>query len=329
MGPAKWSEVVMVFADQLPKPAQPDMARGNPLVSVVIASYNMGKFLPEAIRSVLNQSMPDLEVHVVDDGSTDDTMARVEEFFGDTRFHYHFQENSGQTAAKNAGLRFCRGTYVGFCDGDDMWPRDRLERQVPAMQANASLGVVYGQSIRIDESGKAAIGADLNPEMAPQSGMVTRALFQDNFVPFGAVLVRRQCLEQFGGFDESLRMGIDWDLWLRISTRYEFLYLPYPALYYRVWGGQMSSNWAGRYDHAFRIMSKFIRDNPGALSRSSIRNAYSMTFVGRARARAFHGRQHLAALADCLKALRWQPLNARAYRTMGRVLLSATGRRAP
>ena len=91
----------------------------------------------------------------------------------------------------------------------------------------------------------------------------------------------------------------------------------------------MSTNWVGRYDHAFRIMNQFVREFPDALGKREVRNAYSTTYVGRARARSFYGKQHRLAFADCLKALTLQPTNGRAYKTLLRVLLTALGASAP
>src|SRR3954452_1634546 len=91
-----------------------------PEVSVIIATYNMAQFLPLAVRSVLAQTRADLEVHVVDDGSTDQTVEIMREFAGCPQVHYHWQSNAGQTKAKNLGISRARGAFIAFCDADDL-----------------------------------------------------------------------------------------------------------------------------------------------------------------------------------------------------------------
>src|SRR5262245_16163302 len=183
----------------------------DPMVSVVIATYQMASFVGKAIESVLAQSYRHFELIVVDDGSTDDTRSVVQRYLSDARVRYHWQENAGQTVAKNTGIRLSSGKYVGFCDADDEWLPQKLGLQVPVLEARETVGLAYTRVQRIG-----AVDETL-PVTGP-SGQVTAELFLYNFVPFGTALVRRACLEKVGVFDERYRMGIDWDLWLRISV---------------------------------------------------------------------------------------------------------------
>lgn len=293
----------------------------RPLVSVVIATYNMGQYLREAIRSVLNQSVQDVEVIVVDDGSTDATADVMREFSSDTRVSYIYQENAGQTVAKNNGLSRCRGDFIGFCDGDDAWLPGRLDLQLAAFAQDAEVGVVYGALEQMDQNGVTLHPPEERTQHEGRlSGWITGPLFADNFVPFGTALVRRECFETLGCFDEELRMGIDWDLWLRFSMRYKFAYLRQPILRYRVWSGQMSKNWAGRYHFAFMIMAKFQRNFPGALTWRQVNHATAVTLVNRGRYRVEGGHQYLHGFADCIRALLRDPLYFKAYKSIGWIL---------
>src|SRR5262245_26234109 len=121
----------------------------SPLVSIVIATYNSGSYLREAIDSILRQSIGDLELLVIDDGSTDETRQLVGSIH-DERLTYIWQPNAGQTSAKNHGLRRARGTYIGFCDGDDFWYPNKLELQLPLFERSAQTGVVYSPADMID-----------------------------------------------------------------------------------------------------------------------------------------------------------------------------------
>ena len=288
----------------------------NPTVSAIIATYNAGHYLDEAIRSILGQTVHNLELLVIDDGSTDGTRELVAGFT-DPRVHYVWQENAGQTSAKNHGLRLARGEFVGFCDGDDYWYTDKLERQLACFANNPRLGVVYSPADKIDEHGK-RLGTAIAEEF---HGKVTNELFLRNFVPFGTALARRDCIERAGGFDPALKMGIDWDLWLRVSVDSEFEYLPTSTYAYRIWGGQMSHNWRGRYSSAFAIMEKFMREHPRLISRSLMRRAFANTYSNRGRMRMRE--QRWPAVADALRGAWLDPFTGYSWMTLTRTAMNA------
>ena len=303
------------------------MANGErtPAVSVIIATYNMGHYLGDAIASVLAQTMDDLDVHVVDDGSTDGTRDLVKQFSSDPRVHYYWQENAGQTRAKNRGIQSSRGSLIAFCDADDMWKADKLERQYPLFDREGTVGVVYSRTVKLLESGAEVDAADgiLRP-----SGKVTAELFKYNFVPFGTAVVRRRCLEQLGAFDERYRMGIDWELWLRLSTVYEFQFLDAVTYVYRIWSGQMSTNWRGRYEHCFRIMEDFISKHPEAIPAHVVHEAWAHSFMQRARLRSLLAGEHSNAIMDVARALKYKPNYMPAWKSLGRICLAAAGIRS-
>jgi glycosyltransferase involved in cell wall biosynthesis/peptidoglycan/xylan/chitin deacetylase (PgdA/CDA1 family) len=293
----------------------------SPLFSVVIATYNAGPYLREAIRSVLDQTVEDLELIVVDDGSTDDTRALVASI-QDPRLTYVWQENAGQTAAKNHGIRLAKGQFIGFCDGDDFWYLDKLASQLPLFE-NPTTGVAYSWIEVIDEHGKVS-----EPPRQPQvRGNVTEKLFMTNFVPFGTAVVRRACLEKVGSFDSSLRMGIDWDLWLRVSAHYEFDFVPRATYAYRVWSGQMSKNWRVRYTSAFRIMNKFMDQHPGLISAGLKRRAFADTYANRARARVHE--TPMGAIGDAARATVLDPATPYSWKTLGRMVRDAAVQPSP
>jgi glycosyltransferase involved in cell wall biosynthesis len=300
-----------------------------PEVSVIIATYNMGQYLPLAVRSVLGQTRANLELHVVDDGSTDDTAEAMQEFAGDPRVHYHWQPNAGQTKAKNLGIARARGAFIAFCDADDLWTADKLAVQMPLFDRSAKVGVVYARKRQIRPDGSLGQPA---PAAAAFEGVVTNDLFRCNFVPFGTAIIRRQCLDEFGAFDEQYRMGIDWELWLRLSTRYEFAFADQVTYLYRVWPGQMSRNWRGRYEHEFRIMRDFLRKHPGLIPAAVVREAYAFTYARRGHMRTLVDRQYLQGFKDACRSVFYLPTYAPAWRMLGRNTLRgihAATRRSP
>jgi glycosyltransferase involved in cell wall biosynthesis len=298
------------------------MKGGVPAVSVVIATYNMGRYLDQAIASVLDQSMDDLDVHVVDDGSTDNTREVVARFSSDPRVHYYWQENAGQTRAKNHGVHVSRAPLIAFCDADDLWKPDKLERQCPLFDRDEGVGVVYSRSANLMEDGTEIDQVCVVPYRAER---ITADLFKYNFIPFGTAVVRRRCLEQFGAFDERYRMGIDWELWLRLSLGYEFAFLDAVTYVYRIWPGQMSGNWRGRYEYAFKIMQDFLKSHPDAIPKEVVREAWAHSFVERARARSEFGGEHRDAIRDIVTALKHKPDYVYAWKSLGRVCLTAAG----
>jgi glycosyltransferase involved in cell wall biosynthesis len=293
----------------------------NPLVSVVLASYNMGHYLPESVRSVLAQTYENIEVIIIDDGSTDDTEEQIKPLLSDPRLRYIKQENQGQPKAKNNGIKACNGEYIAFCDGDDLWATNKLELQLPLIDHDPEVGVVYSEVSYIDDKGNPL---DKEQPYERYSGMVTDKLILKNFIPFGTALVKRQCFNELGLFDENLPMGIDWDLWLRFSVRFKIKYLADKTYIYRIWPGQMSSNYRGRYHHAELIMKKFIENNPRVLPEKVVNSAWADTFNNKGMAIARAEKTIKEPLSNIFTALRYDFQYIPAWKSLIKILIRKT-----
>lgn len=283
----------------------------RPLVSVVLPTHNMARFLGEALQSALTQTYPHLEVHVVDDGSTDSPREAIRSFLADPRVHFHSIPQSGQGPAKNVALRASRGEFVAFLDADDLWVPDKLERQLPLF-VRPEIGVVYSDFERVDIN-----GTPIQTFRGPiHVGRITNELLIENFVTGMASVVRRECFDRVGLFDETLPMGIDYDLWLRISTKYEFAYLDHVTYLDRYWGGQMSRNFAKRLECAILIMKRLLDANPGLVPRriENLAWAHTYTYGGDG---FFNAGQRGKALSWYLKAIRTRPHYWPAWRQLG------------
>ena len=291
------------------------------LVSVVIATFNMGRYLPQAVQSVLSQTYSNVEILIIDDGSTDDTAQIIRRWDQHERVRVYRQSNGGQAQARNRGVALSKGRYVAFLDADDEWLSHKLSRQMPLF-ANPQVGVVYSEYECMDGEGRALP----KPPTRMYRGRVTAALLIDNFVSFQTAVVRRECLERHGAFDESVRMGDDYDLWLRLSAHYEFDFIPQPTARYRVWSGQMSKNYRRRYESAIRTMRCFLEHNPGLVSAGQIRAAWAHTYTGRGNNTLWQERKRAAAMQDYLRALSFRPHHWPAWRAILRGLITA---RAP
>lgn len=290
----------------------------KPLVSTVIASYNMATYLPLAVESALAQTYENIEVLVIDDGSTDDTRRVIEPFLDNSRVRSLFQTNKGQAAAKNYGIRESRGEYIAFLDADDIWALDKLEAQIPLFLQSPAVGVVYSRFACIDEKGVEFQVSNNNHFR----GRVSGPLLIYNFIGFGTSVVRKKCFERLGGFKENIPMGIDYDLWLRLSTCYEFDYVDRPLLYYRVWPGQMSKNYKGRYFNGINIMKRFLTEFPGIIDKKTEDEAWAHTFVGYGECIRRYERQIGPALSLYMRALRHKPHYLPAWKSIIKTILN-------
>ncbi len=292
------------------------MAMRHPAVSAVVPAYNCAPYLAIAIDSILDQTEPVLEVIVVDDGSTDGTAELLAAYRGHARIRVLSQRNRGQASARNRGLAACRGDLVGFCDADDLWLPDKIERQLSVFTADPDLGVVYTDLIYVDEQGQYLP----TPHPARASGWIAADLLAFGNVTFGTSLIRRDALLEIGGFDESIDMGDDYDLLLRLSARYRFQYLDVPLYLYRQRSGQLSLNKERRFANALATMRRFLAANPGLISRGLERRALAWTFLSRGRSRASRG-LFPGALADFGRSFRYRPGDLILWKSLVRLLL--------
>ena len=194
-------------------------------VSVVIPAYNSAATLQKAVRSVLDQTLPPAQIIVVDDGSTDHT-ADVASSFGST-VDYLRQAHAGASAARNAGIRTARNTWVALLDADDQWHPGKLEAQAAVLQSRPDACWAFCDARIVDQGGSPVC------EWSLPSGIETaRQLLETAFLynpvagSSSAVVIRRDCLTETGLFDTALPAVEDLDLWMRLASRYPFVHAP-------------------------------------------------------------------------------------------------------
>jgi glycosyltransferase involved in cell wall biosynthesis len=198
--------------------------------------YNAENFLAEAVESIQSQTFQDWELVAVDDGSTDSSGTILARFASDDPRVRVLggEENRGVAAALNRGWREARGELVARLDADDVALPERLARQVRFLDVNASVAVVGSAAVLV-----APDGTHLSVTPIPTSSTAIRAtLLRHNCLNHPSVMIRRAILEEFGGY--RFNHVEDYDLWLRISQRYELANLPEPLTLYRVHPGQVS-----------------------------------------------------------------------------------------
>ncbi len=202
---------------------------------MIIPTYNSASFVGDAVQSVLDQTFTDLEVLVIDDGSTDDTEKTLEQYAPSVR--YIRQKNGGVAVARNRGIEESRGRLVAFLDADDTWYPHKLERQVAALQASSDFRACYSAFTVVDSR--------LSPLGIHRSERTGRAL--EDLLTRGnvigsicTVVCERSLFSEFGGFDPLLSQCADWEMWIRLAVHTDFLYLEEPLVTYRQHNGNMS-----------------------------------------------------------------------------------------
>lgn len=199
-------------------------------VSVIIPSYNAEAFISETVDSALAQTYQDLEIIVVDDGSTDNTR-RVLQQYGD-RIRYVYQRNSGVSMARNTGIAIATGEYIALLDHDDVFLPEKLEEQVKILDADPDVALVYSDSYLVDFSGK--LLGRMFDGVQPHRGRVLPELFLNNFIPCLTAVIRKQVLDKVGLFRPDLHIVEEYELFLRIAELYPVDFVHAPLAKYRV-----------------------------------------------------------------------------------------------
>jgi glycosyltransferase involved in cell wall biosynthesis len=295
----------------------------NPGVSVVVAAYNHGRFIAEALSSALTQAYPLLEVVVVDDGSTDGTADIVRPFLRDARARYLRTDHCGVSAARNRGIAATTMPLVAFLDADDVWLPGKLARQVDLFERSPGLAVVYGRRRCVNEQGRLLD----RPSECLIRGQVLSTMFRYNFVCLSSTVVRRDVLKEVGGFDEAVPSGVDYDLWLRIAAKYHFDYVDEPVVLYRTGHAAMSSRPVARLQSALRTMDRFLDERGGRalLDPALVRRCYAETYCHLAMARRAASRADAAQWYA--RALAVRPQTTEAWRGLASLLLPESARR--
>jgi glycosyltransferase involved in cell wall biosynthesis len=196
-----------------------------PKVSVIIPTYNSARFLPEAIESVLKQTFQDLEIIVVDDGSTDNTGEVVAPYLD--RITFSEIPNGGPARARNRAIRESSGEYVAFLDADDIWYPHKLERQMGVFSSNRQYGLVHGDASLKNRTW-------FSNKKSRKTGWVFSELLENCFIILSSVVVKRDCLEKAGLFNKDFVPWEGYDLWLRIASGNQIGVVNAPLLLRRI-----------------------------------------------------------------------------------------------
>jgi glycosyltransferase involved in cell wall biosynthesis len=296
----------------------------TPTVSVIVTSYNYGRYVGAALDSVRDQTLTDFEVIILDDGSTDDSLRVIGRYLDDPRFRLIRQQHAGQPKTKNRGLAEARAPFVAFLDADDVWAPTKLQRQVAMFRSNGALGVVCTRRTLMGPDGRPLPCHDAP---APR-GQVVDAMFRQNFICFSSAMLRAGVVDHVGAFDESIPVAIDYDFWLRVARYYAVGVVDEPLVAYRVGHVNLSRRQLDRLHVALLIMRRFERhyDVPPVLSAAARSRAESETFTHLGIIARGYSRR--AAVGWLARALRAEPSHLPAWRALAAAAVPDGLRRA-
>lgn len=294
-------------------------------VDVIIPAYNAARFLSAAIESVIAQTFTDWRMILVNDGSTDATAGIADEFQQKLkgRMLVISQANRGLSAARNAAIRRSSAEFLAILDADDIWLPCRLSESLKAFASRPRVGLSYGLITIIDEAGTPLRTPAGNRRDA--EGNIARSIYlRKTDLPCPTITFRRECVEQVGFFDETMRATEDRDMWLRIAFRYEVAFVPKVIAYYRT----STSSMSGDLNRMVNSQQQFIRKHYGAPGCGLIARQIAMSRVYKQRAESLFDRNATgAALLSSLRALALWPMSTDNVRTAVSLMLrSISGR---
>jgi glycosyltransferase involved in cell wall biosynthesis len=229
-------------------------------ISVIIPTYNMGWCIERAIQSVIGQNVDDLEIIVVDDGSTDDTASRLRKF--GKQIIVICQPNRGLSAARNIGIKKASGEFLAFLDADDQFRPKKLTSQRAYLSAKSDCGAVFSDGYLVSPTG---VLLNLISAESPHGlfavqdpADLRRYLFRGHPFPTHSALVRKSCVIAAGLFDESMRAREDLDFWLRLSASYPICYLPGEMVNYTVRADSMSRSSELMHAHSSSLYDRIL-----------------------------------------------------------------------
>ena len=288
------------------------------LLSIIIPAYNVEDYILAAVESALRQTYADIEVIVVEDGSTDSTFEKLQTVT-DRRVRIVQQKNRGLAGARNTGILESSGEYIGLLDGDDIWYPEKGRALVQELERDPRLGIAFSFAEYVDEKGEPTGQLHITHKAEPTlEDVIVRNVIAHP-------VVRRECFSQAGLFDESLRQCEDYEMWVRVlsKTRYKCRLAPQVLYGYRVRSGSLMTNHREFMDNANRVMEIFQRSIPEF--NAKLKNQAVAEFCRITARRALSGGQIELAwslMRDVFRQCPWLVFrDVRAFGTCGLIIL--------
>ena len=227
--------------------------RGNPTVTIYITSYNYGKYIEKAIKSVIAQTFTGYELIIIDDGSSDDSREIINRYASDDRSYTIFQENKGLNASNNVALKIARGKYIIRLDADDYFAPQAIEVMVSELERNPDCALVFPDYYHITENGE--IIEEIKRHKFPDNVSLL-----DQPAHGACTMIRTNILKSIGGYDEEFNRQDGYDIWLRLSKLYPVRNVALPLFFYRQHAMSITKNEEALFHTRTQIIEKNFTD---------------------------------------------------------------------
>lgn len=232
-----------------------------PKVTVYITNYNYERYLQRSVESVLAQTLQDIELLIIDDGSTDDSRQIMERYASNPRIKLIYQQNHGLNVTNNIALRLARGQYIVRLDADDYFEPDALQSMVEVLDADSEAGLVFPDYYMVDRNGNAL-------EIVRRLDFDREVALLDQPAHGACTMIRRDFLLALGGYDESYSCQDGYELWIKFTAKYKVRNINRPLFHYRQHGENLTSNELRILETRMSIKRDFVKRNALALPRT-------------------------------------------------------------
>lgn len=225
-------------------------------VSIIIPTYNREKTILRAVQSVLEQTYTNLEVLIIDDGSTDGTADIINNIKDDRIKYIVLEQNGGPSNARNVGVQIAEGEWIAFQDSDDCWHKNKLEKQIEYIERNPQYSLIYCMSMNYFLNGNTLI---VPPAPLPDvmEGKMLHTLLQRNVVDTPTMFMKRECFLTVGGFDVRYKALEDWEFMIRFAKAYEIGYIPEVLMDSYMLNDGVSSNLGAYYEGRCKMLGQY------------------------------------------------------------------------
>jgi glycosyltransferase involved in cell wall biosynthesis len=287
----------------------------TPKISLIIPTYNCASYLKRCIISALEQTYDNMEIIVVDDGSTDNTKNIVQSF-GDS-VHYIYQENRGLAGARNTGIKASKGQYLAFLDADDCFDKENIKVKTSYLEEHPQIDWVFSDWDEVDEEGNFLARGSIKWSYAKKQlkdRLFEELIYNRNFISPVTIMIKKAAMEKAGYFDPDVICQEDWDLWLRISLKHPAHYIDKVLVHVLIRPDSLSRNfskWAqGNALIVDKLNNSLPLDFPNRKRALATLNADKYTYLGRALIQS--GKPGKAVIAY-LKSIKHLPLQKKIY----------------
>jgi glycosyltransferase involved in cell wall biosynthesis len=270
-------------------------------VSVIMPAYNAASFIRDAVESAIRQTYPNIEIIVVDDGSTDATADVLREYGSRGLIRYFHQENSGCGSAKNTGFLHAAGEYIAYLDADDIWYETKVERQLACLKANPDAAIVFCDEYRIFEEGEPVKAP---PKLKPGEDAYEKLLTECYTTP-STIMLKREVIDSIGPYNVKMAYNEDWEFLLKAGLRYKIAYLPEYLLTRKLHPGSMTSR---HYYNAYYFL-EVCRSLKGLLDkrRESVLKEYNVKRCWKSVAWLIDRKHFMDGIKLCIQVVRRHP----------------------